>query len=260
MPHTQNTVSMEIGDPLLLTCNGSNKRPVEQIGYLQYRKKGALCIDVDPAFRPAKGTPIQVSKLHAPAGTNPFSSEILGHSCLHGHLPVLLIKAPKESTHPAHGSAHRIPAGMRAEISWDSSGSSLSAKTGLVTDLGGEGARFFTRALPDADRLFLSLSLPDDFVEASSARRSERLRRPARQGLRWAETQQSVRDALQDDFTRIECRLAGSSSFHRDAQDIIHSLTLVFAQPHEGCFRLVRHLERQALQRGLSAPHAQVAA
>ncbi|MGB1719748.1 MAG: hypothetical protein ACPHO6_16385, partial [Candidatus Latescibacterota bacterium] len=83
---------IEIGDPLLITSSSSSTQKIEQVGYLQQRKGRALCVDVDPKFRPTKGTPIRVSRLDGSSAQPAFSSEIIGRSRLYGHMPVLLIR------------------------------------------------------------------------------------------------------------------------------------------------------------------------
>ena len=78
---------IEIGDPLLITSLSSSTQKIEQVGYLQQRKGRALCVDVDPEFRPAKGTPIRVSRPDGSSAQPAFPSEIIGRSRLYGHMP-----------------------------------------------------------------------------------------------------------------------------------------------------------------------------
>ncbi|MGB0604934.1 MAG: hypothetical protein ACPGRY_08260 [Candidatus Latescibacterota bacterium] len=247
---------IEIGDPLLITSLSSSTQKIEQVGYLQQRKGRALCVDVDPKFRPAKGTPIRVSRLDGSSAQPAFSSEIIGRSRLYGHMPVLLIRDQQQ---PAQ-AAFRIPAGLRTEIYWQRSDAGYSAKTALLTDLSGEGARLFARSLPDVEEVSIKIALPDGFIEASSTRRSQHTSRKFSPDAQSTQLQDTQNQALRDSFSKIECHLVESSVFRRNDLDIIHALSLSFVQPHEGCFRLVRFLERQALQRGAEATRQQAAA
>lgn len=260
MRKTHNHTPIQIGDPLLLTCRSSSAKQIEQVGYLQHRRGGTLCIDVDPEFRPAKGTQIRVSKLEGPKAKTAFSSEIVGRSRLHGHLPVLLIRDPQSPLPDKACAAYSIPAGIRAEIHWESNLAEYCAKTALLTDLSGEGGRIFTRSLPDVEKVFLKIVLPDAFVEEWSVPRKQRSQKKHRHSPPGIDPQRRHGNALLDQFSDIECHLVKSSIFRRGDLDLIHSLTLTFDQPHEGCFRLVRFLERQTLQRGITPTKQHLAA
>tara|TARA_B100000886_G_C20163290_1_gene382999 strand:+ start:266 stop:547 length:282 start_codon:yes stop_codon:yes gene_type:complete len=83
---------IEIGYPLLITSPSSNAKNIEQMGYLQLRKSGAFCVDVDPKFRPAKGSPVRVRASEGSSAQSEFSSHMTGRIRLNGHQPVVIIR------------------------------------------------------------------------------------------------------------------------------------------------------------------------
>ena len=103
------------------------------------------------------------------------------------------------------------------------------------------------RSLPATDRVHLHLQLPDAFVAEVARRRLER-RRTAQRRLYladqlWTQTCQQIRA----EFCGLEARIAhiGAAT---DGPKNLRAVSLFFEPPHEGCFRLVRYLERRGLQ------------
>ncbi len=157
-------------------------------------------------------------------------------------------------------AAHRIDAVLKAQAHWQDSQRRRKGHTGVLTNISGGGACLFTRARPEFERLHIDVFAPDAFIEEWVLRRVERLHRTARAGTLGTDPLQTMRRALRKEFDHIECRIVESSIYKRDQRGPIHALALAFIHPHEGCFRLVSYLERQALQRGLEAPQPRVAA
>ncbi len=251
---------IEIGDRFLLSFDEPGIGTSEQTGRLQDLKNGALCIDVDPDCRPARGTPVRVSSLRSDISDFHFSSEILGRHRLHGRLPVLLVKAPRQLDKSQRRTSHRIDAALKASVVWSDSEAGLLTKPGVLTNISGGGAQLFMRHLPNAERLRLDASAPDSFIEEWALRRISRLKKPARGTSIFADPLQEACTRLRAEFENIECRIVKASVHSRGERGTIHSLALAFLRPHEGCFRLVSFLERQALQRGIEGPAPSVAA
>jgi len=253
------SLPIEIGDRLRLRFDQPHRGYVEQTGLLQDVRNGALCIDVDPTCRPQRGSIVQVSSLCANADKVAFSSEILGRHRRQGQLPVLLVKVPTPSADQRR-TAHRIDAALKAEARWEDEQHRQRQQTGVLTNLSGAGACLFTRELPKAERLHIDICAPDAFIEGWAARRAERMHRAPRAGAVCTDPLQAVRQTLFKEFENIECRIVESSVYKRDKRGPIHALALSYVAPRESCFRLVRFLERQSLQRGLEAPQSRAAA
>ncbi|MFT5090973.1 MAG: hypothetical protein ACI906_000630 [Candidatus Latescibacterota bacterium] len=263
--HSSNTraiqpQSLKIGDRFLLSFNEPKTGTTQQTGRLQDLKNGALCIDVDPDCRPPRGTPVSVSSLRTDVSDFHFSSEILGRHRLHGRLPVLLIKAPKQIDDGQRRTSHRVSAALKSEATWLDDKLGPMNKPGVLTNISGGGARLFMRHLPNAERLHLDACVPESFIEEWALRRVGRLQKSVRNQTIFADPLQQTCAQLLGEFERIECRIVKSSVHNRDDRGAIHSLALSFLRPHEGYFRLVSFLERQALQRGIEGKQPRAAA
>ncbi len=263
--HSSNTRAagpqhLEIGDRFLLSFDEPKTGTTQQTGRLQDLKNGALCIDVDPDCRPPRGTPVSVSSLRTDISDFHFSSEIIGRHRLHGRLPVLLIKAPQQIEDGQRRTSHRVSAALKAEATWVDSEQGPMNKPGVLTNISGGGARLFMRHLPNAERLHLDACVPEAFIEEWALRRIGRMQKSARRPTIFADPLQQACAQILGEFEHIECRIVKSSVHNHSDRGAIHSLALSFLRPHEGYFRLVSFLERQALQRGIEGSKPRAAA
>ena len=134
----------------------------------------------------------------------------------------------------------------------------------VLTDLSGTGAQLYIEGMPaDFDLtapLRLDLHLPAEFVAEQARRRTAA--RPAHR--RWVHPRPFMADelyarageSLRRAFRRIEAQPL--QALPGDTPGLCR-FSVAFARPHEGCFRLVRHLERRTLQNA-SAPQPSLAA
>ena len=237
---------LKIGERFLLSFAGTGASP--QPGRLQdMSKEGALCIDVDPECQPPRGTPVTVSSMPQSQLDFHFSSEILGRRKLDGRLPVLLVKAPNCLEKKQRRDAYRISAALKSRVVWQED--ETLSKPAVLTNLSGGGARLFMRWLPRTERLLLSISAPDAFIEEWAMRQVGRM--GSRNSQIFSDPFREACDKLRNSFEDMETRLVKSSVHTEDDRGPIYALAASFAQPSEGCYRLVRYLERQAAQRGV---------
>ncbi|MFA6110463.1 MAG: hypothetical protein WDA75_17000 [Candidatus Latescibacterota bacterium] len=249
------TQALRVGERFMLRFDDPSLVGEPQIGRLQQlRKDGALCIDVPPALRPRRGTPVQVESLRRPEAECSFASEILGRGRLNGRLPVLLVKAPEAIHWEQRRAAYRISVALKARLEWQGPGDEVGSAVAVVTDLSGSGAQAFLRAAVPAEaaRLRLSLAVPDSFVESTLRLRGLQ---PMVRGSRTPAVDQAWRRAaaeLRARFDSIPARVIRGRHADRGDGRGFCGLALAFLAPHEEAYRLVRHLERQAAQKGLS--------
>ena len=235
---------LKIGERFLLSFDSASPQP----GRLQdMSKDGALCIDVAPECQPPRGTPVTVSTMPQSPLDFRFSSEILGRRQLDGRLPVLLVKAPNRLEKQQRRNSFRISATLKARATWEED--ETLSKPAVLTNLSGGGARFYMRWLPQTDRLMLSISVPDAFIEEWALRQVGRLN--GRNSQIFSDPFQEACDKLRDSFENIETELVKSSIHSEDDRGPIYALAASFVQPSDSSFRLVSYLERQALQRGV---------
>ena len=160
---------------------------------------------------------------------------------------------------PAARQAFRMHTYLRAQLH------APTPVSAVLTDLSGTGAQIYIEGAPDdldlASPFFFDLHLPAEFVAEQTRRRTAA--RPAHR-RRWVHPRPFMADELsaragesvRRAFRQIEARplqvLPGDTPG-------LCRLSVAFVRPHEGCFRLVRHLERRALQNA-SRPAAALAA
>lgn len=248
------TQALRVGERFMLRFDDPSLVNEPQIGRLQQlRKDGALCIDVPPALRPRRGTPVRVESLRRPEAECSFSSEILGRGRLNGRLPVLLVKAPEAIHWEQRRTAYRVSVALKARLEWQGPGDEVGSAVAVVTDLSGSGAQVFLRAaVPEAAQLRLSLAVPDSFVEGTLRLRGLE---PVVRGSRTTVVDQAWRRAaaeLRARFDSIPAHLVRGRQIDPGDGRGFCGLALAFLAPHEEAYRLVRHLERQAVQKGLS--------
>lgn len=249
--HTAMPEGLQIGDRFLLQIDAPDLgRP--QFGRLQdLSAEGALCIDVPPDVSAPRGTRVTVRGVRSNRATYSFSSEILGRGRIDGRLPVLLVRAPTMIDEQQRRTSYRISVALRAQVEWTADDGRRLNQPAVVTNLSGGGAQVFVRRPVEGQQLWLSLTPPPGFV-------TERGRRQVAQ-RRSAGRTVSSRDPLADACDRIRCRFSSipvtlirSRRLERDTHGVVHALSVAFAQPHDACYRLVRYLERQAAQRGVT--------
>lgn len=256
------TQALKVGERFMLRFDDPSLVSEPQIGRLQQlRKDGALCIDVSEALRPRRGTPVRLESLRRPEAECSFSSEILGRGRLNGRLPVLLVKAPESIHWEQRRAAYRVTVALKARLAWQGPEDEQGSAVAVITDLSGSGAQAFLRATVPVDaELRLSLAVPDSFV-------AESLRHlglsPVGRGSKTPVADQAWRRAAAElgaKFDSIPTRVVRGRLADQPAGRGFHGLALAFLAQHEEAYRLVRHLERQAVQKGLVPERSSVVA
>ena len=236
---------LKIGERFLLSFHMADNDSNPQLGRLQdLSSDGALCIDVDPKCRPARGTPVTVSSTPQSRVDFCFSSEILGRRQAGDRLPLLLLKAPNTIQKQQRRTSFRISAALKAKVVWD--GDETLSKPAVLTNLSGGGAQLFMRWLPQTERIQLSIGVPDAFIEEWAKRQVRRIN--GYNAKTFSIRFKAACDTLRASFEKLETRL------REDDRGPIYALAASFVQPSEESYRLVRYLERQALQRGVQHP------
>ena len=253
---------MKIGERFLLHFDTPDLIQGPQLGRLQdLRSDGALCIDVPAELHPPRGTPVTISSLSQSPGTFRFSSEILGRSRLNGRLPVLLVKAPGQYKRQQRRAAYRISAVLKARVEWIDPGNPSQRLDcpAVVTDLSGGGAQIYLRQPAGSRILRLTLSVPEPFIEEWTSRKLAKLGSPSGHPAIGSAPFQQTCAQIRAFFTRIQCRVVRASRQATQGSDSVHLYSVAFNEPQDGCYRLVRYLERQALQKGVKTSDRTVA-
>jgi len=253
---------MKIGERFLLHFDTPDLIQTPQMGRLQdFRADGALCIDVPAELHPPRGTPVTISSLSQNSGNFRFSSEILGRSRLNGRLPILLVKAPGQVEKQQRRAAYRISVVLKARAEWIDPRNPSQRLDGpaVVTDLSGGGAQIFLRQPPGSRILRLTLSVPELFIEEWASRKLAKMGSPSGRPVIGSALFQQTCAQIRALFTRIQCRVVRASSQKTQGSDPVHLLSVAFNEPQDGCYRLVRYLERQSLQKGVKSPDSTVA-
>ena len=245
---------LKIGERFLLSFDGGGSSP--QPGRLQdLSKEGALCIDVAPECKPPRGTQVTVCSIPQSPKDFHFTSEILGRRKLDGRAAVLLLKAPSRLEKQQRRDAFRITAAIKSSVAWEED--KILKKPAVLTDLSGGGARLFMRSLPQNERLILSISPPDAFIEEWASRQVGRIKN--RSSRIFSDPYKETFDRLCASFQDMEMRMVKSSIQSEDERGPIYALAVSFTKPSEGAYRLVRYLERQAAQRGIKGLPSRIA-
>ena len=235
---------LKIGERFLLSFHMADNDSNPQLGRLQdLSSDGALCIDVDPKCRPVSSTPQSRVDFC-------FSSEILGRRQAGDRLPLLLLKAPNTIQKQQRRTSFRISAALKAKVVWD--GDETLSKPAVLTNLSGGGAQLFMRWLPQTERIQLSIGVPDAFIEEWAKRQVRRIN--GYNAKTFSIRFKAACDTLRASFEKLETRLVISRILREDDRGPIYALAASFVQPSEESYRLVRYLERQALQRGVQHP------
>ena len=242
--------TLKIGTRFLLSFEGSDAASPPYHGRLQeWSADGCLCIDAPSHFQPQRGTPVTLRSLDPKSYS--FSSEVMGYNRLKGRLPVLLVKPPRRLEEPSRPrSAYRISAALRAEVKWLEQEEALNAP-GVVANLSGGGAQLFLRRKPVAQALSLDLALPQEFIEEAARRQLTRNGPTLTSTALFRELFHSTCERIRSSFGILEARIV-HVEVRQTSSGPIYGLSLAFASPHEGCFRLVSYLERQAIRKGVT--------
>lgn len=242
--------TLKIGTRFLLSFEGPEAAGPPYHGRLQdWSADGCLCIDAPSHFQPQRGTPVTLKSLDPKSYS--FSSEVMGYNRLKGRLPVLLVKPPRRlEEQPRPRSAYRISAALRAEAQWLEHEETVTAP-GVVANLSGGGAQIFLRRKPAAQTLKLDLTLPQEFIEEAARRQLTRSGSTLTSTALFRELFHGTCKRIRNSFAALEACIV-HVEVRQTQQGPIYGLSLAFASPHEGCFRLVSFLERQAIRKGVT--------
>ena len=248
---------LQIGERFLLSFDDPALTCPPYRGRLQdLSPDGYLCIDAPDDLRPPCGTPVTLRSLSPTTEEYSFSGEVFGRRHLAGRLPVLLVKPPEHLERRQRRSAYRVSVSLRAQAEWkETNGRAvLVRKPCVIADLSGCGAQVFLRRLPRTQNLRLYLTIPEAFAEEWARLQLVRQRQAARNPFATGPALAEARRKIHSSFSGIYARVVSTRTQHsRDSEEPIYAVSVAFAEPHEGCYRLVRHLERQDIQKGISA-------
>ena len=259
-PHTRLPRGLNFGEPILLTFNHPSVATGPYRSFLQdFAADGSLCIDAPAGLSPAPGTPVLISCRNRRSGDIRFATKVLGRKRLNGRIPVLLVNRPTRVAQRQRRASYRIATGLKTTLEWQTFEPKLTrhSQGGIIANLSGGGAKVLVRQVPDADLLRLSLDPDRLFLEAWARRQLDRGHAPGRP----LPNLEQLCAKLRAEFVDMEVRPVHTQVESSDRRGPLHALCLAFTQPQEGCYRLVSHLERHDLQKGLIStglplPHA----
>lgn len=246
---------IEVGQQFLLRFDDPRVEAGAYQGRLQdMSKSGLMCFDAPDDVRPPKGTPVTVRSIHRGSSNNScsFSSEIRGRGRLRGRLPVLLVEPPQHLDDRARRGAHRINVCFRGGISWRESPRCPQQNTSaVVTNLSGGGAQVYCRQRPEAEFLEISLDTPTSFIEETARKLIPRGGVPPRRMSLATNPFGDACDKTRERFRGIRSRIVSCTVHSRDERGTVYALCLAFCEAQEGCFQMVRFLERQSARKGV---------
>jgi len=251
---------IEIGQRFLLRFDDPRVEAGSYQGRLQdMSKSGLLCFDApDDDVRPPRGTPVTVRSLQpgADGSSCSFSSEIRGRGRLRGRLPVLLVEPPDHvQNEHARRDAHRVSVCLRGEINWrEAPRCPLQRASAVITNLSGGGALVYTRQQPDAGFLEITLETPTRFIEETARRSLPRIGLLTRRMSLASNPFSDACERTRERFQGIRSRVVSCREHSRDGRGTVYALSLAFCEAQEGCFQLVRFLERQQSRKGAGEP------
>jgi len=140
---------------------------------------------------------------------------------------------------PERRAAYRIDAALSAQIEW--TGATDTILETRLTNLSGGGLQALVPNLPTASRLELSLKVPQAFVTTWLRQR------PAMDTGSY-ELWEEQRQKIQDLFEHVSGQIVYAGPPSTQDQPL-SQISVAFDHPHEGCYRLVRYLERRTIQR-----------
>ena len=248
---------IEIGQRFLLRFNDPRVEMGSYQGYLQnLSKSGLLCFDAPDDVRPPRGTPVTVRSLHRGSGGSScsFSSEIRGRGRLRGRLPVLLVERPDHlEGDQARRGAHRVSVCLRGDINWrEAPRCPLQRANAVITNLSGGGALVYTRQQPDAGFLDVTLEVPTQFIEETARRSLPRMGQTARRVSLVSNPFIDACERTRERFHGIRSSIVSCRIHSSDDRGHVYALSLAFCEAQEGCFQLVRFLERQSARKGIA--------
>lgn len=238
--------ALKIGARFLLSFEDPSATASPYPGRLQELKPdGSLCLDAPMHFQPRRGTPVTIRSLE-PASYS-FSSEVVGCHRL-GRLPVVQVKPPQRLEQAPLRTAYRVSVCLHASAYWMEGGEQVR-EPGVVANLSGGGAQVFLRRRPAAQALCLDLVVPDAFVEEAARRQLGGASLP--NPVLFKELFGGTCERIRAIFAQLRARIVHAQLHQEDPRGAIHALSISFFAPDEGCFRLVRYLERQAIRKGV---------
>lgn len=164
-------------------------------------------------------------------------------------LPPATLQAASLSP-PQRRGAYRVGVALRATVAWPDpeSANVLEGVQGVVVNLSGSGAQVRLQQMPPLDSVLLSIDPPDAFVED---RALCQLCRPGGTALfptlgssGFRQVGESVRSSLRS----VESRIVYARTHVIEPTSPVFVLSLAFLDPQDGCYRLVRFLERLSLK------------
>ena len=165
----------------------------------------------------------------------------LAHRTKKEHLSRNLVEPLKTDVQaPQARSAYRIDTSLKTEFIWRDT--KTQTTNGLITNLSGGGFQALLPELPKSSRLNISLKIPQAFVH-SWLRSAPAL--DSKDYKSWDIQRQRVNDLFE--YISGQIVFAGST-LNKDP--FLFHICVSFNQPHEGCYRLVRYLERRTIQHG----------
>ena len=252
---------VEIGQQFLLRFEDPR---VEASAYQgrrhQLSRDGLLCFDAPDDVRPRRGTAVTIQSLRSETKSCAFSSEIRGRGRLGGKLPVLLVEPPSPAA-AYRRDTYRVNVCLRGRMHWRETPRTEPVESeAVLTNISGGGAQVYLRNRPTSEWVEVTLEVPQSFVEEQSRRH---LPRSGTQMKNLSQARNSMEEAgerVRTQFTRLRARAVNVRLHSRDARGPVFAVSLAFSDKQEGCFQLVRYLERQSLRRGVRCDTQQATA
>ena len=176
--------------------------------------------------------------------------EPLGRTHTLPSLPIPPAEEPRQSRERRPRSAYRVHVALQALVQWQEPGPPRvpASSTGVLADLSGSGAKLFLRHVPASGTVSCTLTPPDAFIDEQARRQLSRGRAAVPGRYVWGDRWSRTCERISASFANIEASVVHAEQRGRDAHGPIYALSLAFPEPREGCYRLVRYLERQGLQ------------
>jgi hypothetical protein len=171
-------------------------------------------------------------------------------------LPVLLVEPPDHvQDEQARRGAHRVSVCLRGDINWRKAPRCpLPRASAVITNLSGGGALVYSRQQPDAEFLEITLETPTRFIEKTARRSLPRIGLLTRRMSLASNPFIDACERTRERFQGIRCRVVSCGVHSRDGRGTVYALSLAFCEAQEGCFQLVRFLERQQSRKGAGEP------
>ena len=151
---------------------------------------------------------------------------------------------------PQRRGAYRVDVAVKASVTWPhpQDPNSPQETLGVIANLSGSGAQIRLRQMPPGDSVLLSINPPDAFVEDRARCQLSRPGGPALFPMLGSSGFRQIGESVAASLRSVEARIVCAKAHAIGSAAPIFTLSLAFLHPHDGCYRLVRYLERLSLR------------